>query len=144
MGEEKLMHTSEVEVRYQETDQMGVVYHANYLVWFEIGRTKLIEQLGFTYKELEEEGILLPVIDARLKYEQPARYGDKIRIETRIKEYKGVRLTFDYVIKNNKGDRLVTGYTTHSFVKAESFQPLRLRSVNKTWHRLIKSASEGK
>lgn len=142
MEEFDVTNRTAIDVRYQETDQMGVVYHANYLVWFEIGRTKLIEQLGFTYPELEAEGVLLPVIDTRLTYHQPARYGETVYVETVIKQYKGVRLTYDYVIKNEKDATLVTGYTEHTFVEKGTFRPIRLRSINQKWHNLLKDASK--
>ena len=71
-----LISEKKIEVRYAETDQMGVVYHANYLVWMEIGRTNLIEDLGFKYAEMENDGILAPVIDVNISYKQPMKYGE--------------------------------------------------------------------
>ncbi len=75
--------TSRVRVRYAETDRMGVVYYANYLVWFEVGRTEWLRETGWTYREMEQEGIALPVIEAHCEYRQPARYDDDIEIRTR-------------------------------------------------------------
>ena len=75
--------TSRVRVRYAETDRMGVVYHANYFVWFEVGRTDLLRHSGWTYREMESEGITLPVIEAHCQYRQSARYDDEIDIGTR-------------------------------------------------------------
>src|SRR5690625_670534 len=82
-----------IEVRYQETDQMGVVYHANYLVWFEIGRTKLIESLGFNYADMEKQQVVSPVIDVKISYRKPVRYDEKVIIETWIESYNGIRTT---------------------------------------------------
>jgi len=136
------INRTEIEVRYQETDQMGVVYHANYLVWFEIGRTKYIEQLGFTYKEMEKAGLLLPVIDAHISYKKPARYGEHICIETTLNSYDGIRITYDYTIKNEKDEHLVQGTTKHAFVHRDSFRPTQLRKVNNYWHTMLTKANE--
>ena len=85
-----VFHTT-VRVRYQETDQMGVVYHSNYFVWFEVGRTSLIRKLGVSYRDLEAKGIILPVIEANCTYQSPARYEDVVRIETTVAELTPAR-----------------------------------------------------
>ena len=91
--------TTEVRVRYAETDQMNVVYYANYLVWFEVGRVELLRKLGFSYRQLEEEhGCILPVIEATCRYRSPARYDDQILIETRPALLRGPVLKFAYRI----------------------------------------------
>ena len=91
--------TTEIRVRYAETDQMNVVYYANYLVWFEVGRVELLRKLGFTYRQLEEEhGCILPVIEATCRYRSPARYDDQILIETRPALLRGPVLKFAYRI----------------------------------------------
>lgn len=138
-----LINRTEIDVRYQETDQMGVVYHANYLVWFEIGRTKLIEQLGFTYAEMEANGILLPVIDAHLTYKKPATYGKKVYIETTLASYEGIRITYEYKVKSVDDEVLVTGFTKHGFVRKDSFKPVQLRKVNQDLHHILTKANEG-
>jgi len=91
--------TTEVRVRYAETDQMNVVYYANYLVWFEVGRVELLRALGFSYRQLEQEhGCILPVIEATCRYRSPARYDDQILIETRPALLRGSVLKFAYRI----------------------------------------------
>jgi acyl-CoA thioester hydrolase len=121
---------SMIRVRYQETDQMGVVYHANYLVWFEIGRTDFIRQLGVTYAELETKGLLLPVVEANCKYRRPAKYDDDIVIRTRISELKGARLTFGYeAVRKEDQLLLAEGFTMHVFTSPE-FRPVNLRGTN--------------
>nr|WP_260507628.1 thioesterase family protein [Brevibacillus agri] len=113
-------------VRYGETDQMGVVYHTNYLNWFEVGRTELIRNAGLTYRELEERGVLLPVTDASLSYKKPARYDDVVEIQTRVKELSAVRLAFAYdIIRVSDQELLVSGETMHVFTNAE-LKPIRL------------------
>ncbi len=117
---------SKVRVRYQETDQMGVVYHSNYLVWFEIGRTKLVRDLGFSYRELEKKGILLPVVEAHANYRYPARYDDEIRIETKIKELTKRKIVFSYQIFADAESKLLAqGYTRHIWVSKE-MKPISL------------------
>ncbi|ANY74842.1 thioesterase [Paenibacillus ihbetae] len=95
-------HTS-FRVRYQETDQMGVVYHANYLNWFEIGRTEMIRELGFSYREMEEAGALLPVVDLDVKYHQPARYDDQITVFTRMIDFSPLRIHYAYEVRRMSG-----------------------------------------
>lgn len=102
----------EVRVRYAETDRMGVVYHANYLVWCEIGRTDLIRRRGMSYAEMEAAGVMLAVADASIRYHAPARYDDRILIETTISEVRSRTVTFEYLITNaDTGARLVTART---------------------------------
>ena len=85
-------------VRYADTDRMGVVYYANYLVWFEVGRTEWLRETGWSYREMESDGIALPVIEARCEYRQPARYDDEIEIATRATLLTPVRIRFDYEV----------------------------------------------
>ncbi len=108
---------TEIRVRYAETDQMGVAYHANYLVWCEVGRTDLIRQLGMPYAEMERHGVLLAVADARLRYHASARYDDRVRIVTRCTGVRSRMVTFDYAIlrvadDGADGERLVSASTT--------------------------------
>jgi acyl-CoA thioester hydrolase len=103
---------SEFRVRYSETDQMGVVYHAEYLVWCEVGRTDFIRNLGLPYSELERSGTALAVAEATIRYHAPARYDDLIRVETRLVEVRSRAITFDYLIRNGaSGVRLATART---------------------------------
>jgi acyl-CoA thioester hydrolase len=114
--------TSEVEfrVRYAETDQMQVVYHANYLVWCEIGRTDLIRKLGGSYADIEKQGIALAVVDASLRYHAAARYEDTIRVRTVLIEARSRSVTFEYTIENAAtGARLVSARTTLASINRE-------------------------
>jgi acyl-CoA thioester hydrolase len=113
-----------VRVRYAETDQMGVVYHANYFVWFEVGRTELLRTLGWTYREMEASGYALPVITASCEYHRPARYDDELEIVSTGTLMSPVRLAFDYEIR--RGDeRIVTGRTEHASLNSQG-RPVRL------------------
>jgi acyl-CoA thioester hydrolase len=104
---------TEVRVRYAETDQMGVVYHTNYLVWCEIARTDLIRMFGSSYRELEERGIRLAVSEASVRYIAAARYDDRIRVETRLSRVTSRTMIFDYTILNaDTMQRLAIASTT--------------------------------
>jgi acyl-CoA thioester hydrolase len=104
--------TSEFRVRYAETDKMGVVYHAHYLVWCEIGRTDHIRRFGMTYAEMERAGLTLAVAEAQLRYHASARYDDLVRVETRLSHVRSRTLTFDYVITNaDTGEKLASAST---------------------------------
>jgi acyl-CoA thioester hydrolase len=117
---------STVRVRYAETDKMGVVYHSNYLVWFEIGRTDWLRDTGWTYRSMEEEGIQLPVIEAHCEYRLGARYDDEVEIRTRAKKLSPVRVQFEYeAARRGDGAVLATGYTVHATID-RSGRPIRM------------------
>lgn len=104
-------------VIYADTDKMGVVYHSNYLRWFEMGRTEMLRKLGHPYTEMEAAGYNLPVSEAFCKYLEPARYDDLIRIETCVAKIKRASVRFEYELFNDSDDTvLVTGYTKHACV----------------------------
>ena len=114
---------TQVTVRYAETDMMGIVYHANYLPWFEIGRTTLLKEKGLPYLSLEKAGYRIPVIEVSAKYRRPALYDDEITIITTIKEKPTIRIKIYYEVK--RGDELlVTGESMHTFIDM-SGQPTR-------------------
>jgi len=104
-----------VRVRYAETDQMGIVYYANYFVWFEVGRTDLLRSSGWSYREMEQDGVSLPVIESHCAYRQPARYDDELEVRTTGSVVSPVRIRFDYeVVRPADGATLVTGFTVHA------------------------------
>ncbi|MDP3804633.1 MAG: thioesterase family protein [Candidatus Omnitrophota bacterium] len=118
------VHESEVRVRYQETDNMGVVYYANYLVWFEVARTEYFRSLGLVYRELEEKGIYLMVASAACLYKLPAKYDDIVKIRAWVPELKNSSLKFAY--KLFVGEKLIaTGESLHVFTNV-SGKPTRM------------------
>ncbi|SCG83830.1 hypothetical protein DW1_2266 [Proteiniborus sp. DW1] len=129
-----------IRTRYAETDQMGVIYHANYFTWFEIGRTEFFRQLNMDYKDLEAENILLPVIDVGCKYMQSAKYDDELIIQTRLTSLKGVRLEFRYeIIRKSDNVLLAEGYTKHAFVNKE-LKPVNFKKkMPQVWNLLNQS-----
>ena len=104
-----------IRVRYQETDQMGVVYHGNYFTWFEAARIELLDQLGCPYRELEKSGYLLPVLHCEAKFKKPAHFDDRLTIKVLIKEPPTAKVKIDYQVLRD-GDFLCSGSSTHAFI----------------------------
>jgi acyl-CoA thioester hydrolase len=123
----RAMNEIRLRVRYAETDQMGVVYHANYLVWMEMGRVELCRSLGVRYRDLEEQdGVLLTVAEVSCRYLSPARYDDEVAVVTTVKRSTSRLLEFEYVISTvESGRKVATGATTHVFCSRE-LKPCRL------------------
>jgi acyl-CoA thioester hydrolase len=116
-------HETTSRVRYGETDQMGYVYYGFYAQYFEIGRVEMLRALGVSYKSLEAQGIMLPVVDFSVKYLKPALYDDLLTIRTIIKEIPSVKINFDYEIYNESNQLLTTAKTTLVFVKKDTMKP---------------------
>jgi|SRR5690554_151086 len=123
----------QVEIRYAETDQMGVVYHANYVVYMEIGRTQLIKDLGFDYSKLEQLGYVSPVIDLTVQYKKSLRYGQTATIRTWIEKHDKLRTTYGYEILHEDGSVAASGTTVNILVKKDNFRPVPLRKVDPVW-----------
>jgi acyl-CoA thioester hydrolase len=114
-----------VRVRYADTDQMGIVYYANYLIWFEVARTEWLRDAGWTYRDMEEEGVALPVLEAHCEYRQPARYDDDIEIATRAALITPIRIRFDYEVSRAGEPALAAGHTIHAGIGRDG-RPCRL------------------
>lgn len=112
-----------VRVRYAETDQMGVVYHGNYAPYFEMGRVEWLRDLGLSYKVMEEQGVMLPVVSLTMNYKRPARYDDNLKVRTIFKSLNGVKIEFDYEIYNEKEELLTIGYSMLVFVDMKTGKP---------------------
>lgn len=112
-------------VRYGETDQMGFVYYGVYAQYYEVGRVECMRSLGFSYKEMEESGVLMPVINLTVNYKKPALYDDEVRIVTMVKEIPGLRITFDYECYNQKDVLLNTGSVTLVFIDKQKNKPMQ-------------------
>ena len=125
------MYTSEthVRVRYGETDQMGYVYYGNYAMYYEVGRVESLRQLGLTYKELEEIGVMMPVLENKSKFLSPALYDDLLRIVTTIRVKPTVRIKFEYEIFNGQDKLIHQGETLLAFVQKNSGRPCRPPAV---------------
>ena len=115
--------------RYSETDQMGIIHHSKYAVWFEAGRTDFFKKIGFSYKEIEGRGILLPLYEMNCKFKSPARYEDEITIKTSLKEITKVRVIFSYKVINDLDGKLLSlGETMHGWTNRD----LKLINAEKT------------
>ncbi|HZG83583.1 thioesterase family protein [Paenibacillus sp.] len=135
-------HSITLRVRYQETDQMGVVYHGNYVTWLEIARTDWTRAHGFPYRDIEERGLLLPVVDVSVQYHSPARYDDEVEVRCKVAEVGPVRLRFEYEVRlAQESDRLLaTGSSRHVWVDRE-WKPVRLPKVAPDVYEKLRAAA---
>lgn len=120
-----LKYSTQIRVRYADTDQMGVVYYANYAVFYEVGRTELFRSIGLPYAKMEEQGVALPVVELISHYHKSARYDDLITIEVTVAARPSVKVVFDYKIFDESGALLNDGQTTLVFVDIKSGRPTR-------------------
>lgn len=118
-----LVSRTQINVRYAETDMMGIVYHGNYLPWFEVGRTTLLKECGVPYRELEAQGYFLPVIEMGAKFLRSALYDDNLTIITQLKERPVLRIHLEYEVRRGE-ELLVTGFTVHTFIN-KAGEPVR-------------------
>ena len=117
-------HQIQVRVRYSETDQMSVVYHGNYVPYFEMGRVEWLRNKGISYKSLEESGIALPIVSMTINYKKPARYDDLLTVITKFKSHSSVKIEFDCEIRNENDELLTTAYFLLVFVDVNSGKPI--------------------
>jgi acyl-CoA thioester hydrolase len=115
---------TQLRVRYAEADPMNVVYYGNYAQYFEMGRVEWLRNLGISYKWMEENGVMLPVVSLELNYKKPARYDDVLRIKTKLKSQSTVKIEFDYEIFNEQNQLLTTGYSMLVFVDMKTGRPI--------------------
>lgn len=117
-------HLSQFRVRYSETDQMRVVYHGNYAQYFEVGRVEWLRNIGVSYKWMEENGIMLPVVSLSINYKKPAFYDDLLTLKTILKKQSTVKIEFDYELYNEKQELLTTGNSILVFVSMKTGRPI--------------------
>lgn len=117
-------HQIKLRVRYSETDQMGYCYHGNYAQYFEVGRVEALRELGMSYREMENNGFMLPVSELSIKFHYPALYDDELTIITKIASVEGSRLYFEYEIKNESGKMISTAKTTLAFISKSNMRPI--------------------
>lgn len=135
-------HNEYIRPRYEETDQMGVIYHGNYITWFEQARSGFFRALGYPYKQLEDEGFWIPVIEVGCQYFAPAKYDEEVYVKTSIKEFKGVRISLQYEVYNKADDLLlVSGFTKHATTDKE-LRPISLKKKSPKIYDLIMGCME--
>jgi len=135
-------HQIDVRVRYSETDQMGVVYHANYLPYFEVGRVEWLRNQGISYKSMEENGVALPIVNINISYQKPARYDDLLTVVTKFKNQSSVKIEFECQISNEKGELLTTAEFILVFVDIHTGKPVIPPANIKTIIDQVKSESD--
>ena len=132
-------HPYRRETQYYETDQMGIIHHANYIRWMEEARMDYLRQLGINYREMEEEGILCPIVNVKCEYRRPVRFGDAVLISVQIKKYNGVKLVLSYRITcEADGEIHAAGETTLGFLNREG-KILLLHKAAPAWHARLAS-----
>ena len=114
---------NQIRVRYAETDQMGYVYYGNYSTYFEVARVELFRSHGLSYKEMEDQGVMMPVLEQKIKYIKPAKYDDLLTVRTYLKEKPGVRIKFEYEVFNEEEKLLTKAETTLVFVNMKTGKP---------------------
>lgn len=124
-----MISIKELDLRYSDTDQMGVIYHANYFTYFMQGRTKFLKDLGYEYIDFEKEGYMFPVRDAKCTFLRSIRLGEKVRVETRINKYTKIKTEYYHEIKNEEGELKARGYTTVVCVDMKTLLPSRMDGV---------------
>jgi acyl-CoA thioester hydrolase len=117
-------HQIQFRVRYSETDQMRVVYHGNYAQYFELGRVEWLRNKGVSYKWMEENGVMLPVVSLTMNYKKPARYDELLTLKTILKKMSSVKIEFDYELYNEKEELLTTGNSILVFVDMKTGKPM--------------------
>jgi acyl-CoA thioester hydrolase len=141
MSKSATINETRIRVRYAETDQMGVVYHANHFIWFEVGRVELLRQLGFCYKTMEtEDGCFIAVVDARCRYKAPVHYDDEVVVRTFLKHVREKVIHFGYELRSADGSLLLAeGETTHIVADAE----MKTRRLPEKYMRVFRDAVIG-
>ncbi|MDP4092563.1 MAG: thioesterase family protein [Bacillota bacterium] len=128
-------------VRYAETDQMGIVHHSNYPVWFEAGRTDFIKKMGMPYSRIEESGSMLPLIELKCNYKGYSKYEDEITVKTRIKEMTPLKLRFYYeVYRNNEPELITSGETLHVWTTTD-LKPVNIKKHAPEIYQLVENAT---
>lgn len=137
-----MISKSKIIVRYAETDQMGMVHHANYPVWYEVARTDLIKKIGFSYTSMEQQGIYVPLIELGCRYKKPAFYEEELIIEAKAVSLNPVKITFEYIVSREKDQEILnTGFTVHGWTGKDR-SPLSLKKQFPEIYHLIQEALE--
>ncbi len=137
VNQKATVNETRIRVRYAETDQMGVVYHANHFIWFEVGRVELLRQLGFSYKEMErEDDCFIAVVDAHCRYKAPVHYVDEVVVRTHLKHVREKVIRFGYELRSETGQLLAEGETTHIVADAQ----MKPRALPEKYMRVFRAA----
>jgi acyl-CoA thioester hydrolase len=129
------MHVAsiEIQVSYADTDMMGVIYHANYIKWLELGRTQLIKDAGFDYLEMERAGYYAPIYNLEITYKKSLKLGDKVFVKTWVDKNQGLKTVYGFEVVNGKDEVCAEGTTTHIVVRKEDFKPIQFKKAFPEW-----------
>jgi len=142
MRSAKMISITNLTVRYAETDKMGIVYHTNYGIWYEIARTKYIKDLGYSYFDMEESGIMIPVVNLNLQYSSPTYYDDNITIKTTVTRLSSAKIEFSYsAYRNNIETPVNTGISVHAFVDKD-MRLINLKKISPEIYSAIKNSMD--
>ncbi|MCY1615273.1 acyl-CoA thioesterase [Staphylococcus pettenkoferi] len=133
---------TEIQARYQETDQMGVIYHGNYPTWFEVARTDYINKLGFSYKDMEDNGVISPVTELDIKYIKSVTYPEKVKIKTWVERYSRLKSIYCYEVYNQAGELATTGSTTLTCIRKDTYKPIRLDRTFPEWYEVYRKVAD--
>ena len=133
---------TQIPVRYGETDMMGVVHHSVYALYYEQARVDFISQFDTTYKQLEQDGVMLPLIQLHCQYKKAAYFGDVLTVETSLEKISAAKITFSYEIYNQNHEYINCGYTEHGFVSAKTFKPLNIQKIFPDLHNKLSNATK--
>lgn len=136
-----MRHETNITARYAETDQMGIIHHSVYPVWYEAARTEFIKTAGITYSQLEKDGVRLPLSEIGSRYISPVRYEDKVIIETRVTKISCAKITFGYRVILD-GNVVNEGFTSHGFVSSKTFRPINIKKTLPDFYEKLKSIRE--
>jgi acyl-CoA thioester hydrolase len=135
--------SKEIQISYADTDMMGVIYHANYIKWFELGRTQLIKDVGYDYLDMEKSGYYAPVYKLEITYKKPIRYGDKAIVKAWVEENHGLRTVYGYHLFNGEEELCAEGTTTHIIVRKDDFKPVQFKKVFPEWFQRYEEIKKG-
>ncbi|QHA00100.1 acyl-CoA thioesterase [Dehalobacter restrictus] len=130
-----LISTKEIQVSYADTDMMGVIYHANYLKWFELGRCQLVEDAGYHYLDMEEAGYYAPVYQVEVTYKKAVHYGERVFVKTWVEENQGLWTVYGYKVVNGSSEACAEGTTKHILVRKDNFKPVQFKKAFPEWFR---------
>ena len=136
---------SNITARYAETDKMGVIHHSVYPIWFEVGRSDYLNQIGTKCSVMESLGVMTPLVTLDCKYISPTYYEDRVIVLTKVTKLSCAKITFEYIVKNRENNKiLVTGSTTHGFVDTKTFKPINVKKVLPMLYKKILDSVENK
>lgn len=136
-----MIHKTVIKARYAETDQMGIIHHSVYPVWYETARTEFIKTSGITYSQLEKKGVMLPLSEIGCKYILPVHYEDEVVVETKITKITCAKIVFGYSVLLD-GKVVNEGFSVHGFVSSDSFKPINIKKVLPDFYEKLKSVYE--